>query len=81
MEREAIKLGKRKPGISNYASLLATKNLITKQDNKDILAWSSLRNEAAHGNWEQIKDRERAKIMLEGINLFLRKYGLQEEAL
>lgn len=80
VERESIKLGNRKPGISNYSSLLASKNLITKQDNKDILAWSGLRNEAAHGNWVQISDRERAKIMLEGVNLFLRKYGLKDES-
>ena len=79
VERESIKLGPRKPGIANFSQLLSNKKLITKQDSKDILAWSGLRNEAAHGNWDQISDRERAKIMLEGVNLFLRKYGIVEE--
>lgn len=74
-ERESIKLGNRTPSISAYAGILASKGLIKKQDSKDIHAWSGLRNEAAHGNWEQISDRERARIMLEGVNLFLRKYG------
>ncbi len=73
IERESLKLGNRKPSISAYADLLSRKGKISKQDIKDILAWSGLRNEAAHGNWETISSRERAKIMLEGVNLFLRK--------
>ena len=74
-ERESLKLGNRKPSISAYKDLLSSKKLITKQDGKDILAWSGLRNEAAHGKWKEINNRERAKIMLEGVNLFLREYS------
>ncbi|MGD2093250.1 MAG: hypothetical protein PVH61_44225 [Candidatus Aminicenantes bacterium] len=74
-EGESLKLGNRKPSISNYAALLTSKGLINKQDNKDILSWGGLRNDAAHGKWDEINNRERAKLMLEGVNLFLRKYG------
>lgn len=74
-DRESIKLGNRKPSLSAYAELLGSKFLISKQDQKDILSWAGLRNEAAHGKWEEINDRERAKIMLEGVNLFFRRYS------
>jgi len=78
IERENKKLGKLKPGMANYSRILYENNLITSQDNKDILAWSGLRNEAAHGKWEEINSRERAKIMLEGVNLFIRRYSVNE---
>ena len=74
-ERKDIKLGNRKPGITAYADALSAKDLITKQDVKDIMAWGGLRNEAAHGNWSDLSDRARPKIMLEGVNLFIRKYS------
>jgi hypothetical protein len=76
VERKSLKLGSRKPGISFYAEVLLSEGLLTKLDHKDILAWAGLRNEAAHGKWEELKDRERAKIMLEGVNLFLRRYSV-----
>ncbi|OCH30489.1 hypothetical protein A6E13_04615 [Aliivibrio fischeri] len=79
VERENIKLGNRKPSISSYSALLLNKSLISKQDSKDILAWGGLRNEAAHGKWDEINNKERAKIMLEGVNLFMRKHGLEVE--
>ena len=70
VERKSLKLGNRKPGIVAYAEILLGEKLLTKLDHKDILAWAGLRNEAAHGKWEELKDRERAKIMLDGVNLF-----------
>jgi hypothetical protein len=75
VDRKSLKIGNRKPSIAAYTDILSRNNLITKQDRKDILAWSGLRNEAAHGKWNDLADRERAKIMLEGVNLFLRKYA------
>jgi len=77
VERKALKIGNRKPGICAYAEILLRDGYLNKQDHKDILAWAGLRNEAAHGKWEELKDRERAKIMLESVNFFLRKYSEQ----
>jgi hypothetical protein len=48
--------------------------LISKQDAKDILSWGGLRNHAAHGEWDQVSDKQRVQLMLEGVNLFMRKY-------
>jgi hypothetical protein len=42
---------------------------------KDITSWGGLRNHAAHGEWDEVKDRQRISIMLEGVNLFMRKYS------
>jgi len=64
-----------KPSIDNYAKALRDADLINKQDYKDITSWGGLRNEAAHGNWEAVNDRNRVSIMLEGVNLFMRKYA------
>jgi hypothetical protein len=54
---------------------LLAAELITKQDMKDITAWGGLRNHAAHGEWTEVSDRQRASLMLDGVNLFMRKYG------
>lgn len=43
---------------------------------KDITSWIGTRNDAAHGNWNYVEDRNRIKLMLEDVNLFLRKYSL-----
>ncbi|KAB7688997.1 hypothetical protein GBN24_11965 [Plesiomonas shigelloides] len=78
VKRENVKMGNLKAGISNYAKKLYENKLLTSQDSKDILAWAGLRNEAAHGKWDEISNRERAKIMLESVNLFVRRYGAEE---
>jgi len=75
VERKSLKLGNRKHGIVAYAEVLLSEGFLTKLDHKDILAWAGLRNEAAHGKWDELKNRERVKIMLESVNLFLRKYS------
>lgn len=75
VERKSLKIGQRSPGISAYADVLSRNELISKQDAKDIMAWGGLRNEAAHGKWIDLSERERPKIMLEGVNLFIRKYS------
>lgn len=61
-----------KPGISSYASALRTAGDLSAQDVKDITSWAGQRNEAAHGEFEKLS-RERAQLMVDGINLFMRQ--------
>lgn len=75
VESAGLALGNRKPSLQNYVSALADAGLITKQDVKDLTAWAGLRNHAAHGEWTEVQDPSRIKLMLEGINLFMRRYG------
>lgn len=77
VETANLSLGQRKPSLDTYAQVLLTEELITKQDMKDITAWGGLRNHAAHGEWEEVSEKARASLMLEGVNLFMRKYGEQ----
>jgi hypothetical protein len=77
VEAAALPLGQRKPSLETYGQVLLTENLITKQDMKDITAWAGLRNHAAHGEWGEVADKQRAAIMLEGVNLFMRRYAAQ----
>lgn len=75
IDNAELSIEKRKPSLDSYAQVLLTEGLITKQDMKDITAWGGLRNHAAHGEWNEVSDKQRAAIMLDGVNLFLRKYG------
>jgi hypothetical protein len=75
LEAESLSLDDRKPGIENYSQALRDSGLITKQDGKDITSWAGLRNHAAHGEWNEVSDKNRIALMLEGVNLFMRKYG------
>ncbi len=75
METAELSLGGRKPALDNYAIVLRDNDLITKQDYKDITAWGGLRNHAAHGEWDEVKDKSRVALMLEGVNLFMRRYS------
>lgn len=75
VEAQNLSLGSRKPGIDAYAGALREAELIDKQDAKDIAAWAGLRNHAAHGEWDQVADKNRVAIMIEGINLFMRRYA------
>lgn len=65
----------KKPSMDSYAKALLESNLITKQDMKDITSWAGLRNHAAHGEWDEVADKSRIALMLEAVNLFMRKYG------
>ncbi|HMS84505.1 MAG TPA: hypothetical protein PKD12_12705 [Nitrospira sp.] len=76
VESEGLSIGPRKPGLDSYATLLRDSDLITKQDHKDITAWGGLRNHAAHGEWVEVSDKNRIALMLEGVNLFMRRYSL-----
>ncbi len=75
VEEADLGLNGRKPSLSSYADALKSENLITKQDLKDITSWGGLRNHAAHGEWDEVSDKSRINIMLEGVNLFMRRYG------
>lgn len=75
LEGDGLSLGSRKPSIDAYAQVLVAEEKISKQDHKDITAWAGLRNHAAHGDWAEVSEKQRAAIMLEGINLFMRKYA------
>ena len=63
---------KGKPGINSYATALREAELLSAQDLKDITAWGGMRNDAAHGHFEAITI-DRARIMVDGINLFMRQ--------
>jgi hypothetical protein len=75
IEDEALSLGNKKPGLDSYTKVLREAELISKQDVKDITSWSGIRNHAAHGEWEQLGEKGRIQLMLEGVNLFMRRYG------
>jgi hypothetical protein len=74
VEKEGLSLGNMKPSIDSYAKLLREADLINKQDVKDITAWAGVRNDAAHGYWEKVESKEKISLVLQGVNLFLRKY-------
>ena len=75
VENEGLSLGNRKPGLETYSQVLRDAGLITKQDGKDITSWAGVRNHAAHGEWNEVSDKARVSLMLEGVNLFMRKYS------
>jgi hypothetical protein len=74
VEAENLSLGNRKPAMEAYSQVLRDAELLSKQDAKDITSWAGVRNHAAHGEWQEVQDRERVQLMLEGVNLFMRKY-------
>ena len=75
IEEANLNLDNQKLSIDTYKRILKKENLITKQDDKDIISWAGLRNDAAHGRWDLVNDRKRVRLMLEGVNLFMRKYS------
>lgn len=64
-----------KNSLDAYSTELRKQDKITKQDLKDIISWGGIRNDAAHGHWENVNDINRIRLMLEGVNLFMRKYS------
>lgn len=75
IDAKGLSLQGRKPGLETYSQVLRDASLITRQDGKDITSWAGIRNHAAHGEWEEVADGNRIRLMLEGVNLFMRKYG------
>ena len=74
VEKEGLALGNMKPSLDAYAKVLRESDLIDKQDTKDITAWAGIRNDAAHGHWQKVESKEKISLVLQGVNLFLRKY-------
>lgn len=70
-----LSFDEQKPTIDTYSKVLRQNEFIDKQDFKDITAWAGIRNNAAHGLWELVKDKEKVNIMLAGVNNFIRKYS------
>ncbi len=60
--------------IDGYAKALREQDLVTKQDMKEITSWAGMRNDAAHGHWDQVSDKKRIKIMLESVNIFIKTH-------
>lgn len=75
VEEKNLSISGKKPSIDAYCSTLREAELISKQDVKDIAAWAGIRNHAAHGEWSELGGVERIRLMLDGVNLFMRKYG------
>jgi len=75
VEAEGLSIGGGKPGVDTYCKMLKTADFITKQDVKDVTSWAGIRNHAAHGEWDEVSDRARIRLMLEGVNLFMRQKG------
>lgn len=75
VEDKRIDLNGKKPSISAYAQALRASEQISKQDVKDIESWGGVRNAAAHGTWDEVSDRKRISLMLEGVNLFIRQHS------
>ncbi len=75
IEKEGIELGNKKPTIDSYIKLLKENEFISKQDIKDVTAWAGIRNDAAHGKWDEVNSKDKISLMLQGVNLFMRKYG------
>lgn len=76
VEREGLSLESKKPSIDSYSRLLRENGQISAQDIKDITSWGGLRNAAAHGKWDEVNDKNRVLIMLEGVNLFMRQTSI-----
>lgn len=75
IEDKSISLEGKKSSLDTYSTLLRKADLIQKQDAKDITSWAGIRNHAAHGEWDVVADKSRVHLMIEGINLFMRKYS------
>lgn len=73
VEAESLSIRNAKPGIDAYSKALRAADLISKQDIKDITSWAGTRNHAAHGEWDEVSDRNRIRLILEGVNLFIRQ--------
>lgn len=74
-EQNDIDLSEIKKTIDPISQKLYKENIISKQDYKDINSWAGLRNDATHGNFDEVNDRKRVLNAIEGVNLFMRKYS------
>lgn len=74
-EEKEMDLSEVKKTIDPISKKLYEENVITKQDLKDITSWAGIRNDATHGNFDDVNDRKRILNAIEGVNLFMRKYN------
>jgi hypothetical protein len=74
-DARGVTVGTARPGVDAYAKALLQDGDLAKQDIKDITAWAGIRNHAAHGEWASVGDSARVRLMLEGVNLFMRQVG------
>ena len=58
---------------SQLNSDLYTQNAITRGDNKNIIAWLEIRNNAAHAKYSEYSD-EQVRIMLQGVRDFIVRF-------
>jgi len=72
-EKNNIDVSDIKKTIDPLSKKLYSSKIISKQDLKDITSWAGIRNDATHGNFEEVDDRKRIANALEGVNLFMRK--------
>lgn len=73
-EEKGINLSGAKLTIDPVSRKLYEEQIISKQDLKDITSWAGIRNDATHGNFDEVNDRKRILNAIEGVNLFMRKY-------
>ncbi len=71
VEELSLDLGER-PSITAYARRLRSAGLLSPQDVKDVEQMSGIRNAAAHGEFD-VLSRERAGLMEQQVNMFLRR--------
>ena len=60
----------RRPTIQAIADSLRREGLLSQQDVKDVQQMAGVRNEAAHGHFDELS-RERAGLMEQQVNMFL----------
>lgn len=63
---------KGKAGLNSYAKALQLAGDLSRQEHKDVTSWAGLRNDAAHGHFDGLS-RERAQLMVDGVNLFMQR--------
>jgi uncharacterized protein YutE (UPF0331/DUF86 family) len=75
IEQENLLSPSTKKSIDSYAKILREAEMINKQDYKDITSWAGLRNSASHGHWQDVQEKAKIELMLQGVNLFMRTYS------
>lgn len=75
LEALDVDISQVKQTIAGYTQELKQRGHLNKQDLKDITSWAGTRNDAAHGRFDEVDDPKRIRVMLEGVDLFIRKYA------
>lgn len=73
IDDENIDLSGKRLCLDTYSKVLKEHELIVTQDSKDIISWAGIRNDAAHGHWENLNDRRRILLMMEEVNYFMKR--------